>query len=99
MQTSKSAKFLLGQCAATPGALAAIEENHTYGIIYLKRHESGDWGDLSDEDKRLNDAAIDPDPEECSRILSAYHLPDGQKIWIITEWDRSVTTILLPSEY
>jgi hypothetical protein len=61
----------------------------------LKRHLAGDWGDLGDEDKKTNDQAV----IFGNRILSSYNLPKGHKVWIITEWDRSVTTFLLPSEY
>lgn len=92
-------RFALGQCLATQGALGALEDNHTFPIVFLKRHESGDWGDLDANDKILNELAIRAVPEDCSRILSMYQLPDGQKIYIITEWDRSRTTILLRSEY
>jgi len=92
-------RFALGQCLATQGALGALEDNKTFPIIFLKRHESGDCGDLGAEDKAMNEAAIQPDPEDCDRILSMYILPDGQKIYIITERDRSCTTILLRSEY
>jgi hypothetical protein len=96
---TKISRFSLGRCLATPGALSALEENNAFPIVLLQRHECGDWGDLSDGDKQANEDAIKPDPEDCSRILSAYRLPDGQKIWVITEWDRSVTTILLADEY
>jgi hypothetical protein len=99
MSQTKTARFLLGRCTATQAALGALEDNHSFPIVYLKRHESGDWGDLSDADKQRNEDAIQPDPEDCTRILSAYSLADGQRIWVITEWDRSITTILLPSEY
>lgn len=60
----------------------------------LNRHAKGDWGDVCDEDKKANDFALD----NKERILSSYTL-DDTKIWIITEWDRSVTTVLFPSEY
>ncbi len=63
-------------------------------IPYLMRHAVGDWGDVCIEDKISNDAAT----HTGQRVLSAYQL-FGQKIWIITEWDRSVTTVLFPSEY
>jgi hypothetical protein len=96
MPTTKT--FSLGQCHATQGALGALEDNGTFPIVYLRRHAAGDWGDLGAEDKKLNDAAIQPDPDDCSRILSMYRLPDGQRIYVITEWDRSVTTIMLCSE-
>jgi len=56
---------------------------------------TGDWGDLEDEDKKENELFV----KEGLRILSAYNLETGVKVWVITEWDRSVTTILLPEEY
>jgi hypothetical protein len=92
-------RFALGQCVATRGALGALEDNRTFPIVFLKRHESGDWGDIGAHDKQLNEAAIHADPEKCSRILSHYRLADGQRIYVITEWDRSRTTILLTLEY
>jgi hypothetical protein len=94
-----AARFQLGQCMATQGALGALEDNQTFPIIYLKRHERGDWGDLGEADKQMNEAAINADPEKCDRILSMYILPDKQRIYVITEWDREHTTILLPTEY
>ena len=64
-------------------------------VPILARHVVGDWGDLEDEDKQENELSV----EQGFRILSAYNLDDNTKIWIITERDRSATTILLPSEY
>jgi hypothetical protein len=95
------AKFELGQTTATHGALAALMDNELSPIVFLARHVRGDWGDLSENDRAANERALIPDPEsgECDRLLSAYTLPDGSKIWVITEWDRSLTTVLLPSEY
>jgi hypothetical protein len=90
-------KFKLGQIVATPGALNALEVTGETAQTYINRHNSGDWGDLDEEDRAANDAALILGEEQ--RILSAYKLSDGTKIWIITEWDRSVTTILLPEEY
>jgi hypothetical protein len=87
--------FPLGQIVATPGALDAIDQSGDRLIIFLFRHAAGDWGDLSLEDMRANAQAL----KEGTRLLSAYHLKDGTKIWIITEWDRSVSTVLLPEEY
>jgi hypothetical protein len=94
-------KFQLGRTMATQGALGALDDNALEPIVYLARHVRGDWGALSDDDRARNEAALIPDPAtgECDRILSVYSLPDGQRIWIITEWDRSKTTILVPSEY
>lgn len=84
----------LGQVVATP---AAIETHGEEAIqTCLKRHASLDWGDLSQEDKLSNDEGLNPDAPD--RILSSYDLPQG-KLWIITEYDRSVTTALLPSDY
>jgi hypothetical protein len=64
-------------------------------VELLARHASGDWGDLGADDKRLNDRAV----RDCGRLLSAYKLDGGVKVWIITEADRSATTVLLPDEY
>lgn len=88
-------KFPLGKLVATPAAMQALEKNKTSGLEYLQRHHRGDWGDLDEEDKQENDYALD----KALRLFSAYILPDGQKLWIITEADRSVTTFLLPSDY
>lgn len=92
--------FPSGQVVATPGALAALDHNVIEPRQLLDRHFSGDWGDLCEEDKQLNDAAL----KDGSRILSAYTLPDSTKIWVITEavgddGSRSATTLLLPDEY
>lgn len=62
----------------------------------LSRHAQADWGDLCREDRERNDQALESGEE---RLFSSYHTEDGTKFWIITEWDRSVTTILLPDEY
>ena len=88
-------RFLLGQIVATPAALKAIADSGQTPSDFLDRHASGDWGDVDDEDKKLND----DDLIHGGRVLSAYHTSKGEKIWIITEADRSVTTILLPEEY
>lgn len=88
-------KFPLGQTVATPGAIAAFEKTGETMDAYMRRHHAGDWGDVGDEDRQTNDEAL----KDGNRLLSAYHLKDGTKIWIITEWDRSVTTILLPEDY
>ena len=87
--------FSLGQIVATPGVLQAMEAVGNSPRPFLARHAQGDWGDLCDEDRQSNDEALMDD----LRILSAYRLNDGTKIWIITEADRSATTILLPEEY
>jgi hypothetical protein len=90
-----SPKFSLGTLAVTAGALAAIERTSAWPLLLLARHMSGDWGDLGDHDRRLNDLALRHD----ERILSAYALTDGTRIYVITEADRYSTRILLPEEY
>jgi len=88
-------KFPLGQLAATPGAIEAMQEAEQLPIDFLSRHARGDWGDVDEEDRDANDMALD----HGYRILSAYTTANGETLWIITEADRSVTTILLPEEY
>ena len=90
-----NARFRLGQVFATPGALEVFDSNHQDANEFLRKHQSGDWGCLSDEDKQENEFSI----YKQLRIFSAYKLNDDTKIWLITEADRSSTTILLPSEY
>ena len=88
-------KFSLGRLVATPGALEALEESGQSPVEFLSRHVAGDWGEVCDEDKALNDDAL-----ECgARLLSSYMTLKGVKIWIITEADRSSTCALLPEEY
>ena len=88
-------KFEPGRIVATPGALEAFRASGDDPLAYLARHLAGDWGDLSAGDKQENELSV----REGFRILSAYTLSDGTKIWIITEADRSATTFLLPEEY
>ena len=90
-----STRFDLGTIVATPGALEALAVSGEAPSTFLHRHVVGDWGDLDGNDRAENELSV----QEGFRILSAYHLRDGTKIWIITEADRSSTTILLPSEY
>ncbi|VGO12392.1 hypothetical protein PDESU_00944 [Pontiella desulfatans] len=88
--------FPLGRLVVTPGALAALEENSTGCTEFLERHVTGDWGEiLCKEDRQTNVEAV----ASGMRILSAYRLEDGTRIWLITEADRSSTCCLLPSEY
>lgn len=91
------AKFTLGQLVATPPALDALAKAEQSIAQFVERHLRGDWGQLTTDDWKLNDLALNK--EKPSRILSAYELKTGVKIWIITEWDRSVTTVLLPEDY
>lgn len=88
-------KFPLGRIVATPGALAALQAAGQQPHEFLVRHMSGDWGDLSEEDRQENELSV----RESFRILSAYHTRLGETIWVITEADRSMSTLLLPQEY
>jgi hypothetical protein len=87
--------FPLGRIVATPGALAALEAAGQTPHEFLARHGRKDWGDLSEEDAQENELSL----RESFRLLSAYHTKLGEKLWLITEADRSGTTILLPQEY
>ena len=87
--------FALGQVVGTPGALRALEEARQPPAELLARHVTGDWGDLCDEDIAENELSV----ERGLRVFSSYKLPTDTQVWVITEWDRSVTTILLPGEY
>lgn len=89
------AKFMLGQVVATPGALEALENAEQSPLEFLQRHASGDWGEMEEADKFENEYALD----KRLRLFSAYHTRLQEKLWIITEADRSVTTLLLPEEY
>lgn len=86
-------QFPLGQTVITPGALAALKPEDT--LTALSRHVRGDWGELDPEDQLENERSL----KAGYRLLSAYRSQDGTRFWVITEADRSVTTILLPSEY
>ena len=88
-------RFPLGRVVATPGALRALERAEQLPAEFLDRHVNGDWGEVPEADKQENEFSV----EHGFRILSAYTTSAGEKIWIITEADRSYTTILLPSEY
>jgi hypothetical protein len=83
----------LGRIVATPNALRSITQEDI--LTGIQRHQSGDWGDLGDDDRAANDGAL----ADGRRILSAYNAANGTRFWIITEADRSVTTVLLPQDY
>lgn len=87
--------FLLGDVVATPGALDLLDRTATNAHDLLRRHQHGDWGSVPPEDAEENQRSI----ETGCRILSSYFLNDTERLWIITEADRSVTTLLLPEEY
>jgi len=86
-------KFELGEIVITQNVLATVDIITAYEAT--ERHKNGDWGDLCDEDKQRNDEAL----KHGDRLLSVYRNENGTKFWIITEYDRSVTTILLPEDY
>lgn len=87
--------FALGQFLATPGAIRECGEQHVDIYALLMRHLSGDWGDVCAEDAKANAMSIYQE----TRILSAYSLPKGGKVWLLTEADRSATTLMLPEDY
>jgi hypothetical protein len=92
---TRRVNFRLGQTVATPGALAALGEAGQMPHEFLARHARGDWGELEPGDRRENDLSL----KKGFRLLSAYKTSLGERLWVITEADRSATTILLPSEY
>jgi hypothetical protein len=94
-------KFQLGYLASTVNAFEALRQNNVTALSLLRRHLSGDWGTVCDEDAYINDMAV----QDGGRILSSYLLPDETTVWIITdaeideEHTREATTILLPEDY
>ncbi|MBU9341701.1 hypothetical protein [Burkholderia multivorans] len=88
-------RFKIGRILATPAALEVIANTRVSIIDLLIRHMRGDWGDLSESDRQQNELSIDAG----LRLVSSYVLPGGQTVWVITEWDRSSTTFLLPGDY
>ena len=99
MNFCQNPKFQLGKTVITPGAIDILAKHGTTPESLLQKHQSGDWGDICQEDANLNDEAVgNGDPERQGRLLSSYKT-GSDTIWVITEWDRSVTTLLLPSEY
>jgi hypothetical protein len=87
------AKFRLGHIVSTPNALSQLTQDDI--LLAIWRHQAGDWGDVGEPDRAANDQAL----IDGTRILSVYHAVNGTKFWLITEADRSVTTVLLPEDY
>jgi len=87
--------FSIGKLYMTPGGLEALEDAKADIQRLLMRHVSGDWSEMVEEDQRANHEAV----LEGGRVFSSFRLANGVKVWIITEADRSYTTILLPEEY
>jgi hypothetical protein len=88
-------RFPLGRVVATPGALGALEKAEQLPAEFLHRHVNGDWGEVPEADKQENERSV----EQGFRILSAYTTSAGDKIWILTEANRSATILMLPEEY
>ena len=96
MSTPRTIKrFALGEIVSTRGALDALEKSGQSPLIFLLRHAANDWGEVCPEDWQANDNAL----ETGERLLSSYRTTLGVPIWLITEHDRSVSTLLLPDEY
>jgi hypothetical protein len=93
MVPGKPVRFELGRILATPGVLGRVSEAEV--LDALARHVDGDWGDVSNDDRKANDDAL----RDGARVLSAYVTGAGTSFWVITEADRSSTTVLLPDEY
>lgn len=85
--------FATGRLCATRGLIAAVPV--TEQLAALRRHLQGDWGEVSPDDWQANEESL----VNGARLLSVYFASNGEKFWIITEADRSSTTMLLPSEY
>ncbi len=94
-QRYPSLGFKPGQLLATPGAVEVLEANAVEPMALIGRHLVGDWGNVCDEDAQANEDAL----ADGARLFSGYVLNHGQRVWVITEADRSATTILLPDEY
>lgn len=106
---SNAPRFALGQIVATPGALELLEQTGFSSLALISRHAHGDWGDCCAEDKATNELSV----QQRMRVMSVYRLVDAERllqtpqdkrsslptVWIITEADRSVTTLLLPEDY
>lgn len=93
MKGTVSPLFELGRTVITPNALHSLNTEDVCKCI--TRHICGDWGDLEEHDRKMNDEAV----LDLERILSAYHDREGVKFYVITEGDRSATTVLLPEDY
>lgn len=93
--TNSTTCFSLGRVIATQGIAQLAESGTIKPMEYLARHARGDWGDVYQEDWQLNNRSV----AGGGRLMSSYKIDECVTLWIITEWDRSVTTLLLPSEY
>ena len=96
MASTLQNRFRPGQVVMTLGVNELVRQGLIHPVSFLRRHLRGDWGDLSENDRRQNNTALKSGED---RLFSSYRVSSGLKLWIITEWDRSVTTLLLPDEY
>jgi hypothetical protein len=87
------AKFRLGHIVATPNALSWLGQDDI--LAGIQRHQAGDWGDVPEEDREENELSL----QQGFRLLSVYHSSQRVTFWIITEADRSSTTVLMPEDY
>lgn len=87
------AKFRLGKIVSTPNALAQLSQDDI--LASIQRHQAGDWGEMDEYDRQENESAL----QNGFRLLSVYRSAAGVKFWLITEADRSVTTVLMPEDY
>lgn len=94
-ELGKPGKFPMGQIVATPAAMTAMEDAGHIPPEFLIRHKYGDWGELDPEDRQENELSL----INGWRLLSAYSTRLSERLWVITEADRSVTTLLLPEDY
>jgi hypothetical protein len=91
-QSIPVAVFRLGRIVATPNARESLTQDDI--LLGIQRHQAGDWGDLTDDNRAANDRAL----AQGGRLVSAYQATNGMRFWLITEADRSATTILLPED-
>lgn len=95
MVAERKPLFNLGQVCATPGALDALEKAGQTPLEFIQQHVHGQWGFVCEEDRQANEDAL----RNNDRLLSVYKTKLGVKLYCISEWDRSVTTLLCSSEY
>lgn len=95
MLAVKKPLFKLGRIVATPGAIEALDRAGAMAWEFVARHVQGDFGEVDAEDRQANEDAI----QHGERILSAYTLRTGERLWVITEADRSSSCVLRPEDY
>jgi len=92
-QSFPIAKFRLGHIVSTPNALSQLTQDDI--LLAIQRHQAGDWGDVDEDDRTKNELSL----EQGFRLFSVYRAANGVKFWLITEADRSYSTVLLPEDY